>query len=110
MLGLLSSAGAAYSAPGDLDETFSGDGKRTVDLGGPERGEAVALRPNLMGPNSIAVAGSTIADESGENNDFAFALINSTGGGVVDEFTATSRATATRAPSASRCSRTTRGS
>ena len=78
----LSGAGAAGAAPGDLDSTFSDDGKLTVDLGGPERGEAVALRPNPMTPSSIAIAGSTIADASGESDDFAFALISSSGGGV----------------------------
>ena len=81
-LAFLSVPGAAYAAPGDLDSTFSGDGKLTVDLGGPERGESVALRPNPSTPNSIAVAGSITPDESGESFDFAFALINSTGGGV----------------------------
>ena len=60
--------------------SFSGDGKLTIDLGGPERGESVALRPNPSTPSSIAIAGSTIADEAGESDDFAFALISSTGG------------------------------
>ena len=76
---MLSGAGAAYAAPGDLDMSFSGDGKLTIDLGGPERGESVALRPNPSTPSSIAIAGSTIADAAGESDDFAFALISSTG-------------------------------
>src|SRR4051794_2018061 len=80
VLGVLSGAGAAPAAPGDLDMSFSDDGKRTVDLGGPERGEAVALRPNLASPSSIAVAGHITPDESGESFNFALALINSTGG------------------------------
>jgi uncharacterized delta-60 repeat protein len=80
VLGALSGAGAAEAAPGDLDLSFSGDGKLTIDFGGPERGEAVALRPNPMTPSSIAIAGSTIADEAGESDDFALALISSTGG------------------------------
>ncbi len=79
VLGALTGAGAAYAAPGDLDLSFSGDGKSTIDLGGPERGEAVALRPNPSSPSSIAIAGSTIADAAGESDDFAFALISSTG-------------------------------
>ena len=79
VLGALTGAGAAYAAPGDLDLSFSGDGKLTIDLGGPERGESVALRPNPSTPSSIAIAGSTIADAAGESDDFAFALISSTG-------------------------------
>jgi uncharacterized delta-60 repeat protein len=80
VLGVLASAGAASAAPGDLDPSFSDDGKRTVDLGGPERGEGVALRPNPATPSSIAVAGHITPDDSGESFNFALALINSTGG------------------------------
>ena len=109
VLGVLASAGAASAAPGDLDPSFSDDGKRTVDLGGPERGEAVALRPNPATPSSIAVAGHITPDDSGESFNFALALINSTGGSA-DGGCTTSAATATRAPSASRCSPATRGS
>ena len=80
VLGVLSGTGAAYAAPGDLDASFSSpDGKLTVDFGGPERGEAVALRPNLSTPNSIAVAGHITPDDSGESFNFALALISSTG-------------------------------
>ncbi len=80
VLGVLCERGAAQAAPGDLDASFSDDGKRTVDLGGPERGEAVALRPNPATPSSIAVAGHITPDDSGESFNFALALINSTGG------------------------------
>jgi uncharacterized delta-60 repeat protein len=80
VLGMLSSAGAAYAAPGDLDTTFSSpDGKLAVDFSGPVYGEAVALRPNPSTPNSIAVAGQITADEPGDSADFALAVISSTG-------------------------------
>lgn len=77
MLGVLSGAGVAHAAPGDLDLSFSDDGMVTVDLGGPERGEAVRLRPST---GTILVAGST--HPSGESDDFAFAELNSVGGTV----------------------------
>ena len=83
MLGVLSGAGAAYAAPGDLDLSFSSDGKLTVDLGGfqAERGEAVALRPNPSTPNSIVVAGSTHPED--ESDDFGYARISSDGASVI---------------------------
>ena len=83
VIGMLSGADAAFAAPGDLDTTFAEpNGKRTVNLGGPERGEAVALRPNPSTPSSIAVAGHITADMAGESDDFALAVISSTGAAV----------------------------
>jgi uncharacterized delta-60 repeat protein len=38
--------GGAAAAPGDLDRTFSGDGKLTIDLGGFDSGQDVAVAPN----------------------------------------------------------------
>ena len=108
VLGVLSGAGAAHAAPGDLDMTFSGDGKLTVDFGGPERGEAVALRPNPSTPNSIAVAGHRTPTIKGRASTSP--LPSSAPLARSPRMRTTSRATATRAPSASRCSRTTRGS
>jgi uncharacterized delta-60 repeat protein len=49
----LIAAGGALADPGDLDESFSGDGWHTVDLGGDDSGEAVALQPD----GRIVVAG-----------------------------------------------------
>ena len=40
-------------APGDLDAGFDGDGKRTIDYGGADSGQAVALQPD----GRILVAG-----------------------------------------------------
>ena len=52
-LALAVSVGLALGAPGDLDTSFDGDGKRTIDYGGEDRGQAVALQPN----GKILVAG-----------------------------------------------------
>ena len=39
-------ASVALAAPGDLDPTFDGDGKRTINYGGNENGGAVAVQPD----------------------------------------------------------------
>ena len=58
---------AAMAAPGDLDPTFSGDGKQTTDLGGGANG--VAIQPD----GKIVVVGA-----SGDGN-FALARYNPNG-------------------------------
>lgn len=57
---------AAVAAPGDLDATFSGDGKKTTDMGAGDVAEGVGILPN----GKIVVVGKT-AFETGE--DFAVA-------------------------------------
>lgn len=59
---------AAFAAPGDLDPTFSEDGKQTTDFaGGFDSGSAVAIQ----GDGKIVVAGSS--QPVGANPDFALA-------------------------------------
>ena len=45
---------AASAAPGDLDPSFDGDGKRTIDYGGSDVARALALRPD----GRIVIGGS----------------------------------------------------
>ena len=52
-LALALSAGLVLGAPGDLDTSFDGDGKRTIDYAGADSGQAVALQPD----GKILVAG-----------------------------------------------------
>ncbi len=52
-LGSALALGLALGAPGDLDAGFDGDGKRTIDYGGADSGQAVALQPD----GRILVAG-----------------------------------------------------
>ena len=60
-------AGPAQAAPGDLDLTFSGDGKQRADFGfGSGQAAAIALQPDGM----IVALGAT-------NNNFALARYNS---------------------------------
>lgn len=51
---------AAAAKPGDLDTSFSGDGRVTTDLGGSDRGYAVAIQPD----GRIVVAGTTTDGEA----------------------------------------------
>ena len=44
---------AGLGVPADLDTSFDGDGKRTIDYGGADSGQAVALQPD----GKILVAG-----------------------------------------------------
>ncbi len=52
-LALALSVGLALGAPAELDTSFDGDGKRTIDYGGADSGQAVALQPD----GKILVAG-----------------------------------------------------
>ena len=63
---------AAAAAPGDLDTSFSADGKQTLDFGGTGPGTHVALTPD----GRIVVVGSTDATGGG---DFAVARFGSDG-------------------------------
>ena len=46
---------SASAAPGDLDVSFSGDGKQTTDFGGSDAAAAVAVQAD----GKIVVAGSS---------------------------------------------------
>lgn len=70
-LALLAPA-AASAAPGDLDASFSGDGKLTADLGATDTGEAVLYQPD----GKVVVAGQT---GSGPLADFAILRFNTDG-------------------------------
>jgi uncharacterized delta-60 repeat protein len=43
---LIGFAGVAVAAPADLDTSFDGDGKKTIDYSGLETGQAVAIQPD----------------------------------------------------------------
>jgi len=74
---VLASAGQAQAAPGDLDSSFSGDGRQTTDFaGGYDSGNAVAVQAD----GKIVVAGSANQSaEPGSGRDFALARYNADG-------------------------------
>lgn len=67
-------ASPALAAPGDLDESFDGDGKVTTVTAPMEYGEDLAIQPN----GKIVVAG-TSGDAQGYQGDFALARYNEDG-------------------------------
>ncbi len=69
---VLSASIATAAAPGDLDTSFSGDGKQTLNFGGQDRGTHVAITPD----GRIVVVGSTDAVGGG---DFAVGRFTSDG-------------------------------
>src|SRR3954464_3009761 len=71
---MLALAGQAQAAPGDLDSSFSLDGKQTTDFAGSANfGQAGAVRAD----GKIVVAGSS--DEGATGSDFALARYNADG-------------------------------
>jgi len=67
---LLGSATAAQAAPGDLDPTFSGDGRQTTDFqGGSDDGQSMVRQPD----GKVVVVGGTT---QGSNGRFAVARYN----------------------------------
>jgi uncharacterized delta-60 repeat protein len=66
----LAFSAAAIAAAGDLDPTFSGDGKQTTDFGDIDAATGVALQSN----GKIVVVGVT-----GNSGDFALARYNPSG-------------------------------
>jgi uncharacterized delta-60 repeat protein len=67
VVALAASAGVAHAAPGDLDPSFDGDGRKTIDYGGEDYASAVAVQPD----GKIVLAGS-----GGPNGDFAVTRLN----------------------------------
>lgn len=63
---------AIGAVPGDLDTTFSGDGKQVVDLGGTEEAQGVAVRQN----GKVLIAGAT---DAGGDTDFLVVQLTSSG-------------------------------
>ena len=72
---LLVGVGPVGAAPGDLDTTFSNDGKVTTDIGTTDAGRAVAIQSD----GKIVVAGTA---SNGSNNDIA--VLRYTSAGVLD--------------------------
>ena len=69
----LSVSGAAQAAPGDLDPTFSGDGKQTTNLGvGFSPARAIARQPD----GKLVAVGTSFGHDNG---DFAVARYNPDG-------------------------------
>ncbi|HLB62839.1 MAG TPA: delta-60 repeat domain-containing protein [Actinomycetota bacterium] len=69
---LVASASSAAAASGDLDETFSGDGKKTTDIGaGSDAADDVAIQPN----GRIVAVGRSAGD---------YALARYRSGGALD--------------------------
>jgi uncharacterized delta-60 repeat protein len=65
---LTGAAGAAHAAPGDPDQSFGGDGRKTFDAGGYDAAEAVLVQPD----GKLVVAG-------GAGDDFAVTRLNPDG-------------------------------
>src|SRR5215212_4934444 len=70
----LLTASSALAAPGDLDSTFSGDGKDLIDLGADDVGGAVAIQPD----GKIVLATSSVSKTSGQG-DFVVLRTNPDG-------------------------------
>lgn len=59
---LLVPATSAFAAPGDLDTSFSGDGRELVDLGGEDHGSTAIVQPD----GKIVFAATTGASPQGD--------------------------------------------
>jgi len=70
VVALAASAGVAHAAQGDLDPSFDGDGKTTIDYGGDDYATAVAVQPD----GKIVLAGTGTA-----NVDFVITRLNPDG-------------------------------
>jgi uncharacterized delta-60 repeat protein len=72
---------ARITATGALDTSFSGDGLLTIDLGGNDVAQAVAIQPD----GKILVGGSTDSDPANPNSfDSNFALVRLNPDGTLD--------------------------
>ena len=58
VLGSVILSAGAQAAPGDLDPTFSGNGKQTTDFGGSSEAKAVVVQPD----GKVVVVGATFRD------------------------------------------------
>jgi uncharacterized delta-60 repeat protein len=72
---------ARYNANGNLDTTFSGDGKVTTDLGGTDSRRYGAHAVALQADGKIVAAGRALVIELGRQglDDFALARYNANG-------------------------------
>ncbi len=70
---LLVPAADAVAAPGDLDTSFSGDGRALIDLGGQDFGQDVAIQPD----GKIVIAASSGNDAG--RSDFVVTRLNGDG-------------------------------
>jgi len=73
-------AAPAAGAPGDLDRTFSRDGKQTTDFGRNDQAHAVALQPD----GRIVVAGRTMTGIGGPMSPSDFAVARYRRNGSLD--------------------------
>lgn len=73
----LAHSGVGYAAPGDLDRSFSGDGKRTIDFGRYDSASEVLIQPD----GKVVVVGGTAprADRDGR-----LAVVRLNGDGSLD--------------------------
>jgi uncharacterized delta-60 repeat protein len=69
---------ARFTAEGELDPTFSFDGKVTIDFDGGSGGDA-AKGLALQADGRIVVVGSTSPDIAADHTDFAIARLTATG-------------------------------
>ena len=76
LLGLTFCFGIALAAAGDLDNSFSGDGKVTTDVASDDRGNALAIQPD----GKIVVAA-----EYSTGSDYDFALLRYNHNGSLDD-------------------------
>ncbi len=79
VLAILALASPASATPGDLDTTFSRDGKATVAVGGSDQGEAV--RVDSKGRTVVA---ATVVPVGGNESHSRFGLLRLTRRGRVD--------------------------
>ncbi len=74
-------AAAARAAPGDLDPTFSGDGKQFTDFPyGVDRAAAAVPQPD----GKIVVVGRALRDDSGDGDAYDFAIARYDPDGTLD--------------------------
>jgi hypothetical protein len=56
---MIASAGVALAAPGDLDTSFSADGKQTLNFGGNDRATRVAILAGFARTTTITAAAAS---------------------------------------------------
>jgi beta-propeller uncharacterized protein DUF5122 len=97
------------ASPGDLDTSFAGDGKKTINFGGVDTANVVLVQPN----GRIVVAGST-AKVTTAPSRFCVARLRSNGtldtafGSAASVLSASAATASASLSSARRCSRMAR--